>query len=64
MNISSDTSHINVLVHDCNNSIANALELLQSCTKPSTYSLLFVVSRTLWYSWQLSTHAGASLSSQ
>ena len=24
------------LVQDCNNSIANALELLQSCTKPST----------------------------
>ena len=26
--------HINGLVQDCSNSIANALELLQSCTKP------------------------------
>ena len=26
--------HIDGLVQDCNNSIANALELLQSCTKP------------------------------
>ena len=26
---------IDGLVHDCSNSIANALELLQSCTKPS-----------------------------
>ena len=27
------------LVQDCSNSIANALELLQSCTKPSTFEL-------------------------
>ena len=29
-------THINIdgLVQDCSNSIANALELLQSCTKP------------------------------
>ena len=27
--------HINGLVQDCSNSIANALELLQSCTEPS-----------------------------
>ena len=27
------------LVQDCSNSIANALELLQSCTKPSMYAL-------------------------
>ena len=26
--------HIDGLVQDCNNFIANALELLQSCTKP------------------------------
>ena len=26
---------IDGLVQDCSNSIANALELLQSCTKPS-----------------------------
>ena len=29
--------NIDGLVQDCSNSIANALELLQSCTKPSTY---------------------------
>ena len=28
---------IDGLVHDCSNSIANALDLLQSCTKPSLY---------------------------
>ena len=27
--------HLDGLVQDCSNSIANALELLQSCTKPS-----------------------------
>ena len=27
-------SYIDILVQDCSNSIANALELLQSCTKP------------------------------
>ena len=26
------------LVHDCNNSIGNALELLWSCTKPLIYA--------------------------
>ena len=31
-------SYIDVLEQDCSNSIANALELLQSCTKPSIYS--------------------------
>ena len=30
--------YINGLVQDCSNTIANALELLQSCTKPSIYS--------------------------
>ena len=28
--------HTDDLVQDCSNSIANALELLQSCAKPST----------------------------
>ena len=32
--------YINGLVQDCSNSIANALELLQSCTKPSMSSLV------------------------
>ena len=30
-------AHIDGLVQDCSNSIANALELLQSCAKPSIY---------------------------
>ena len=39
--------HINGLVQDCSNSIANALELLQSCTKLSIsqkdYRRLFMI---------------------
>ena len=31
------TLYIDGLVQDCSNSIAGALELLQSCTKPSIY---------------------------
>ena len=31
---------IDGLVQDCSNSIAKALELLQSCTKPSMYGLV------------------------
>ena len=31
--------NIDGLVQDCSNSIANALELLQSYTKPSIYAL-------------------------
>ena len=30
--------HIDDLVQDCSNSIANALELLQSCSKPWLYT--------------------------
>ena len=33
--------NIDGLVQDCSNSIANALELLQSCTKPSACGLLY-----------------------
>ena len=33
-----DPDPIDGLVHDCSNSIANALELLQSCTKQLQYS--------------------------
>ena len=41
--------HINGLVQDCSNSIANALELLQSCTKPLIWQLYML---TLWcYYW-------------
>ena len=32
--------HVNCLLQDCGNSSANALELLQSCTKPSIYDSL------------------------
>ena len=35
-----DTKHINGLVQDGSNSIANALELLQSCTKLLIFSLM------------------------
>ena len=31
-------SQFDGLVQDCSNSIANALELLQSCTKPLSYN--------------------------
>ena len=47
-----ETSHqfrLDGLVHDCSNSIANTLELLQSCTKPSLWVL------NIWYlDWPLS----------
>ena len=33
-------AHIDGLVQDCRNSIANAQELLQACTKPRIYALL------------------------
>ena len=36
----------NGLAQDCSNSIANALELLQSCTKPSRYGMCFVCSKS------------------
>ena len=32
--------YINGLVQDCNNTIAKALELLQSCSKPSIVTLV------------------------
>ena len=34
--------YINGLAQDCSYSIANALELLQSCTKPSTWGQMIV----------------------
>ena len=39
-------THIVALVQDCSNSIANALEILQSCTKPTLYAPLGF--RYLW----------------
>ena len=35
INYIKNITHVNGLVQNCSNSIANALELLQSCTKPS-----------------------------
>ena len=35
-------AYVDGLVQDCSNSIANALELLQSCTKPSMWFLMCV----------------------
>ena len=35
--ITPSQDNIDGLVQDCSNSIANALELLQSCTKPSIW---------------------------
>ena len=43
------TLHINGLVQDCSNSSALAMELLQSCTKPSTWFLLFMCLATSHY---------------
>ena len=39
-------SHIDGLVQDCSNSSVQAMELLQSCTKPSIYSILDEVEHT------------------
>ena len=39
VDISKWAEHINGLVQDCSNSIANALELPQSRTKPSAWCL-------------------------
>ena len=43
--------HVDGLVQDCSNFIANALELLQSCTEPSMWSndvLVYCVIRHRW----------------
>ena len=41
--------YIDGFVQDCSNSIANALELLQSCTKPYMTLLIWKQHETLWY---------------
>ena len=41
--------YINGLVQDCSNSIANALELLQSCPKPSIEDKLFIIAIQAWF---------------
>ena len=40
--------YIDGLAQDCSNSIANALELLQSCTKPSICSLVLAIQAGHW----------------
>ena len=45
-------------VQDCSNSIANALELLQSCTKPSINTCV----RRFWYHWLSSWVVAGSVS--
>ena len=59
------TDHIDGLVQDCSNSIANALELLQSCAKPSISNMNHVhISRDVLHKhhlaemyWFLHAHA-------
>ena len=53
MATSSDKDKFDGLVQDCSNTIANALELLQSCIKPLNWSLPFMV-KTLNYLRHLS----------
>ena len=43
------------LVQDCSNSIANALELLQSCTKPSIYTMSMSSVMDQWW-WARATY--------
>ena len=42
---SPEINYIDGLVQDCSNSSALAMELLQSCTKPSMYLFLHICSR-------------------
>ena len=46
------TSHVDGLVQDCSNSIANALELLQSCAKPSMWWSV-IKSLAGWGVWRI-----------
>ena len=45
-------SHIDGIVQDCSNSIAKALELLQSCTKPMHYNHM-IIPGLLKKSWRV-----------
>ena len=47
-------------MQDCNISIANTLEILQSCPKPSNLRLRFCGNLSLWWLWvAASTHCDA-----
>ena len=50
-NLADIKHNIDGLVQDCSNSIANALELLQSCTGPSIW--LFQDTETFKYVWEM-----------
>ena len=41
--------HFDGLVKDCSISSADALEILQSCTKPSTYGIYYQISMVVFY---------------
>ena len=41
--------HINGLVQDCSISIANALEILQSCTEPSIHPVRYKTKEYTFY---------------
>ena len=45
--------HIDGLAQDCSNSIANAHELLQSCTKPSIWCITNCLNCSLKFHWRL-----------
>ena len=49
-------AYIDGLMQDCSNSIANTLELLQSCTKPSTYINIRLIEHFVikwsWNAWK------------
>ena len=46
--IGTSKQNIDSLVQDCSNSIANALELLESCTKPSIYKMAIFFFFVIW----------------
>ena len=46
--------HVDGLMQDCSISIANALEILQSCTKPSIVVLSSLINQYLQFSKQVS----------
>ena len=55
-------TNIDGLVQDCSNSIANALELLQSCTKPSNYIFMLPQKNTASLMWVYCQRSGYWLS--
>ena len=52
LEVPSHFCYVDGSMQDCNNSIANALELLQSCTDPSMWSRM-TLSTELWSQWAL-----------